>query len=97
MYSRLYQSAPSLKHLVYALPQFDTLGVAFISLRDNLHLTTPTGRVPHPFRALCEKGGLLAPFGYALVSIREPKRLKEMFSRGSSPAQPYHSRRGPVV
>jgi DNA invertase Pin-like site-specific DNA recombinase len=35
----------SLKHLVNALADLDTYGVAFISLRDNLDLTTPTGRL----------------------------------------------------
>jgi DNA invertase Pin-like site-specific DNA recombinase len=35
----------SLKHLVNALADLDAYGVAFISLRDNLDLTTPTGRL----------------------------------------------------
>jgi len=35
----------SLKHLVNALDAFDKLGVAFISLTDNLDLSTPQGRL----------------------------------------------------
>jgi DNA invertase Pin-like site-specific DNA recombinase len=35
----------SLKHLVNALAELDARGVAFISLRDNLDLSTPSGRL----------------------------------------------------
>src|SRR5664280_1034333 len=35
----------SLKHLVTALADLDAYGVAFISLRDNLDLSIPTGRL----------------------------------------------------
>jgi DNA invertase Pin-like site-specific DNA recombinase len=35
----------SLKHLVNALAELAALGVAFISLRDNLDLSTPSGRL----------------------------------------------------
>lgn len=35
----------SLKHMVNALAELAALGVAFISLRDNLDLSTPTGRL----------------------------------------------------
>jgi DNA invertase Pin-like site-specific DNA recombinase len=35
----------SLKHLVNILAEWETLGVAFISLRDNLDLTTPSGKL----------------------------------------------------
>ena len=42
---KLDRFARSLKHLVNALAEFDALGVAFISLRDNLDLTTPSGRL----------------------------------------------------
>jgi DNA invertase Pin-like site-specific DNA recombinase len=34
----------SLRHLVNALAEFEALGVAFVSLRDNLDLSTPSGR-----------------------------------------------------
>ena len=35
----------SLKHLVNALAELESLGVAFVSLRDNLDLSTPAGRL----------------------------------------------------
>jgi DNA invertase Pin-like site-specific DNA recombinase len=35
----------SLKHLVNALAELDAYGVAFVSLRDNLDLSTPQGRL----------------------------------------------------
>jgi hypothetical protein len=35
----------SLKHLVNSLAELAALGVAFISLRDNLDLSTPSGRL----------------------------------------------------
>jgi DNA invertase Pin-like site-specific DNA recombinase len=42
---KLDRFARSLKHLVNALAEFESLGVAFVSLRDNLDLTTPAGRL----------------------------------------------------
>jgi len=36
---------PSLKHLVNALADLDSYGVAFVSLSDNLDLSTPSGRL----------------------------------------------------
>lgn len=36
----------SLKHLVNALAELDAYRVAFISLKDNLDLSTPSGRLP---------------------------------------------------
>ena len=35
----------SLKHLVNALAEFESLGIAFISLKESLDLTTPAGRL----------------------------------------------------
>jgi DNA invertase Pin-like site-specific DNA recombinase len=35
----------SLRHLVNALAELEALGVAFVSLRDNLDLSTPSGRL----------------------------------------------------
>jgi DNA invertase Pin-like site-specific DNA recombinase len=35
----------SLKHLVNALADLDAYGVAFVSVRDNLDLNTPSGRL----------------------------------------------------
>jgi len=45
----------SLKHLVNALAELAALGVAFISLRDNLDLSTPSGRLMmHLLSAMAE-------------------------------------------
>ena len=35
----------SLRHLVNALAELEALGLSFISLRDNLDLSTPSGRL----------------------------------------------------
>ena len=35
----------SLRHLVNALAEFESLGISFVSLRDNLDLSTPSGRL----------------------------------------------------
>jgi Resolvase, N terminal domain len=35
----------SLRHLVNAIAELEAIGVAFISFRDNLDLTTPSGRL----------------------------------------------------
>jgi DNA invertase Pin-like site-specific DNA recombinase len=42
---KLDRFARSLKHLVNALADLEALGVAFVSLSDNLDLSTPSGRL----------------------------------------------------
>jgi DNA invertase Pin-like site-specific DNA recombinase len=44
---KLDRFARSLKHLVNALAEFEAMGIAFVSMRDNLDLTTPAGRPAH--------------------------------------------------
>jgi DNA invertase Pin-like site-specific DNA recombinase len=61
---KLDRFARSLKHLVNALAEFDALGVAFISLRDHLDLTTPSGRLM--FQII----GAMAEFERALIVER---------------------------
>ena len=51
----------SLKGLVTALADLHALGIAFLSLRDNLDLTTPTGRLT--FQII----GALAEFERAMI------------------------------
>jgi DNA invertase Pin-like site-specific DNA recombinase len=41
---KLDRFARSVKHVVVALSEFEALGIAFVSLKDNLDLTTPSGR-----------------------------------------------------
>jgi DNA invertase Pin-like site-specific DNA recombinase len=54
----------SLKHLVNALADFKAYGVAFLSLRDNLDLSTPSGRLM--FQII----GAVAEFERALIQER---------------------------
>jgi DNA invertase Pin-like site-specific DNA recombinase len=54
----------SLKHLVNALADLDAYGVAFVSLKDNLDLTTPSGRLM--FQVI----GAMAEFERALIQQR---------------------------
>lgn len=52
---KLDRFARSLKHMVVALSEFESLGVQFVSLRDNLDLTTPSGRLMfHVVSAMAE-------------------------------------------
>jgi DNA invertase Pin-like site-specific DNA recombinase len=54
----------SLKHLVNSLAELAALGVAFISLRDNLDLSTPSGRLM--FQII----GAMAEFERTLIQER---------------------------
>ena len=54
----------SLRHLVNAIAEFEALGVAFISLRDNLDLGAPAGRLM--FQII----GAMAEFERALIRER---------------------------
>jgi DNA invertase Pin-like site-specific DNA recombinase len=54
----------SLKHVVNILAEWETLGIAFISLRDNLDLTTPSGKLT--FHVI----GAMAEFERALIRER---------------------------
>ncbi len=42
---KLDRFARSLKHLVNALAEFEALGITFASLKDNLDLSIPSGRL----------------------------------------------------
>ncbi|HZC21839.1 MAG TPA: recombinase family protein, partial [Candidatus Binatia bacterium] len=54
----------SLKHLVNALADLDAYGVAFVSLKDNLDLSTPSGRLM--FQII----GAMSEFERALIQER---------------------------
>ena len=72
----------SLKHLVNALADFDTYGVAFISWRDNLDLTTPTGRL------MFQVVGAMAEFEKALIQERVRCGLKNARAQGKQLGRP---------
>src|SRR2546423_4074214 len=66
----------SLKHLVNALAELAALGVAFISLRDNLDLSTPSGRLM--FQII----GAMAEFKRALIQERVRAGIRNAKAKG---------------
>jgi DNA invertase Pin-like site-specific DNA recombinase len=72
----------SLKHLVNALAELAALGVAFISLRDNLDLSTPSGRLM--FQII----GAMAEFERALIQERVRAGLRNAKSKGKRLGRP---------
>jgi DNA invertase Pin-like site-specific DNA recombinase len=72
----------SLKHLVNALADLDAYGVAFISLRDNLDLSTPSGRLM--FQII----GAMAEFERALTQERVRAGLRNAVARGKRLGRP---------
>ena len=72
----------SLKHLVNALAELAALGVAFISLRDNLDLSTPSGRLMmHLLAAMAE-------FERALIQERVCAGLRNARAKGRRLGRP---------
>src|SRR6266700_8173751 len=72
----------SLKHLVNALAELAALGVAFISLRDNLDLSTPSGRLM--FQII----GAMAEFERALIQERVRAGLRNARNKGKRLGRP---------
>jgi DNA invertase Pin-like site-specific DNA recombinase len=72
----------SLKHLVNALAELAALGVAFVSLRDNLDLSTPSGRLM--FQII----GAMAEFERALIQERVRAGLRNARAKGRSLGRP---------
>jgi DNA invertase Pin-like site-specific DNA recombinase len=72
----------SLKHLVNALAELAALGVAFISLRDNLDLSTPSGRLM--FQII----GAMAEFERALIQERVRAGLRNARNKGKKLGRP---------
>src|ERR1700758_5265531 len=66
----------SLKHLVNALAEFEALGVTFVSLRDNLDLSTPSGRLM--FQII----GAMAEFERSLIVERVRAGLRNAKAKG---------------
>lgn len=73
----------SLKHLVNALADLDSLGAALVSLRDNIDLSTPSGRLM--FQII----GAMAEFERSLIrehvraGLRKPLRNAKAFRIGA--------------
>ena len=72
----------SLKHLVNILAEWETLGIAFISLRDNLDLTTPSGKLM--FHVI----GAMAEFERALIQERVKAGLAQAKREGRRGGRP---------
>jgi DNA invertase Pin-like site-specific DNA recombinase len=72
----------SLKHLVNALADLDAYGVAFVSLRDNLDLSTPSGRLM--FQII----GAMSEFERALIQERVIAGLRNARARGKRLGRP---------
>lgn len=72
----------SLKHLVNALAEFEALGVAFVSLKDNLDLSTPSGRLM--FQII----GAMAEFERSLIQERVRAGLRNARAKGRKLGRP---------
>jgi len=79
---KLDRYARSLKHLVNALADFEALGITFVSLRDNLDLTTPSGRLM--FQVI----GAMAEFERSLIVERVRSGLKNARAKGKVLGRP---------
>jgi DNA invertase Pin-like site-specific DNA recombinase len=66
----------SLRHLVNALAELEALGLTFVSLRDNLDLSTPSGRLM--FQII----GAMAEFERSLIQERVRAGLRNAKSKG---------------
>jgi DNA invertase Pin-like site-specific DNA recombinase len=72
----------SLKHLVNALADLDSYNVAFVSLRDNLDLSTPSGRLM--FQII----GAMAEFERSLIQERVKAGLRNAKLKGKTLGRP---------
>jgi hypothetical protein len=72
----------SLKHLVNSLADLSAYGISFISLRDNLDLSTPSGRLM--FQII----GAMAEFERALIQERVRAGLRNAKAKGKRIAHP---------
>lgn len=72
----------SLRHLVNALAELETLGLSFISLRDNLDLSTPSGRLM--FQII----GAMAEFERSLIQERVKAGLRNAKAKGRRLGRP---------
>ena len=72
----------SLRHLVNALADLESLGVCFISIKDNLDLSTPSGRLM--FQII----GAMAEFERALIQERVKAGLRNARAKGRKLGRP---------
>jgi DNA invertase Pin-like site-specific DNA recombinase len=72
----------SLRHLVNALAEFESLGIAFVSLSDNLDLSTASGRLM--FQII----GAMAEFERALIQERVKAGIRNARAKGKRLGRP---------
>jgi DNA invertase Pin-like site-specific DNA recombinase len=72
----------SLRHLVNALADLESLGISLISLKDNLDLTTPSGRLM--FQII----GAMAEFERALIQERVRAGVRNARAKGRKLGRP---------
>src|SRR5215472_62970 len=72
----------SLKHLVMTLADLESLGIAFVSLRDSFDLSTPSGRL------LFQLVGAMAEFERALIQERVKAGLRNAKAKGHRLGRP---------
>jgi len=72
----------SLRHLVNALAELEARGVAFVSLKDNVDLSTPSGRLM--FQII----GAMAEFERSLITERVRAGLRNAQGKGRSLGRP---------
>jgi DNA invertase Pin-like site-specific DNA recombinase len=73
----------SLRHLVNALADLSAYGVAFVSFRDNLDLSTPSGRLM--FQII----GAMAEFERSLIQERVRAGLRNARAKGKKFGRPH--------
>ena len=81
----------SLRHLVNALAEFEALGVAFVSLRDNLDLSTPSGRL------MFQIVGAMAEFERSLIVERVKAGMRNARAKGKRIGRPPRTYLSPAV
>ena len=72
----------SLRHLVNALADLESLGVSFVSIKDNLDLSTPSGRLM--FQII----GAMAEFERSLIQERVKAGLRNARAKGKRLGRP---------
>ncbi len=72
----------SLRHLVNALADLESLGLSFISIKDNLDLSTPSGRLM--FQII----GAMAEFERSLIQERVKAGLRNARAKGKTLGRP---------
>jgi DNA invertase Pin-like site-specific DNA recombinase len=72
----------SLRHLVNALAEFESLGIAFVSLSDNLDLSTASGRL------MFNIVGAMAEFERELIRERVKAGMKNARAKGTRIGRP---------